>query len=104
MDFSGLLSSAVLQLPMVVIEIVGIVFAIVRWRRHPMASLLFLVGATIRLMVSLAFTVLPFALSGNSGEMRIAFGLVGVLGHIGTALLISAVFVDRVAAAPPTRT
>ncbi len=46
------------RLPLIIVWIVGIVFAILRWRRHPRASLLILIGLVLFILGAFVFSLL----------------------------------------------
>ena len=102
MDPTRLVVSFLPQVPLVLLFTVGIVLAIIRWQRHPLASLLLVVGATIELLLAVAYTVLPYALE-NNGSMMAAFSVLRLVGLVGTALVMAAVFVERPLSATPQR-
>ncbi len=81
--------------PALVLDVVGLVLALVRWQRHPMTSLLFVVSTVIRVTAQLAAFVVPMTGGFESGGLRWLFMLTGLAGHVGGALLIAAVFVER---------
>ena len=86
------------RLPHLAIELSAIVIAIVRWRRHPVVSLLVVVASILGLLVTAAFAVVPMAIesSGLSREaMPLAFGGLSLLGDVSLAVLVGAVFSDR---------
>ncbi len=96
MNFTDVLSSAVTTLPALIIEVVGIVLAVLRWQRHPLASLLFVCGAAVRVMATVGYAVLPRLLMGTgSGMMLPLLGALGLVGNVGLALAVAAVFADR---------
>ncbi len=86
------------RLPHLAIELSAIVFAIMRWKRHPVVSLLVVVASILGLLVTAAFAVVPTAIesSGLPREaVRLAFGGLGLLGDVSLAVLVAAVFSDR---------
>ncbi len=89
---SGLLLS-LFQLPSLLVSLAAIVFAAVRWSRHPMASLLVVLGAGISLLARATAVVLPRVLSGD--RLWWVYAAQGLVGTLGWAMVVAAVFVDR---------
>ncbi len=89
------LTMVVSLLPVLIIEIIGIMLAVLRWRRHPMASMLFLVGAVLRVSVSLAYQVMPQLVGFDGPGRSVLYMGLGLMGAIGLGLLVAAVFVER---------
>lgn len=76
----------------------GVVFAVVRWQRHPMVSALFIGAAVVELLVRTASALVPMTLvrSGRSvSELGWVFGGLNLVGLTGVAISIVAVFIDR---------
>lgn len=86
------------RLPHVAIEVIAIVIAIVRWKRHPVVSLLVVVASTVNLLAMTASAVVPMALQASGLPMQsmgVVFAGLGLLGDVSLALLLAAVFIDR---------
>lgn len=95
------------MLPGIVVMIVGIVLALVRWKIHPRASAFAIVGLGIMLLNRLCstaiYSALPSVLSHSSSfevsEMSAAMlglrVLDGLISGAGLALVLAAVFCDR---------
>ncbi len=103
---TGLLAICLVESPVFLVYLAGLVLAIVRWPRQPRASLLALLGLLVLAGNSLAGMAtnfwLPFALQGG----RFGFGILGnamgilrlgqaVLTALGLSLLLAAVFAGR---------
>ena len=101
MNFMGVLSSAVTTVLTLIIEVAGIALAVLRWPRHPLASLLFVCGAAVRVMVTVGYAVLPRVLEASGSQLMLPLlaGL-GLVGNVGLALAVAAVFADRPSAGP----
>lgn len=81
------------QLPALLVSIGAIVVAAVRWTRHPLASLLVATGAGIGLVARALAVVLPRLVS--PGSLSWIFAAQGLIGTLGFAMVVTAVFVDR---------
>jgi hypothetical protein len=107
MEFGGLvvptLTSIVVQLPVLLVWLVGVILAFIYWGRHPKVSLLFVTGAMIlfvRLVVGTwAGTSLPLILrQGGMAVTRISLVQLGtqvllsLIGAVAWGLLLGAVF------------
>lgn len=82
-------------LPSLVVAVVGVVLAIARWSRHPMASMLLTVGLLLRVGVSLANVVAMEALRSQVGVVSALYLATNVVGVMGLGLIIAAVFAER---------
>ena len=98
------------NLPFLALWLVAGVLAMARWDKHPTASALVLVAAGISVMTRIASVALPIVLRERGMDMvamSSVFTAVGLVGTVGLACLIAAVFVDRDARngppAPPFR-
>ena len=98
------------RIPVMIIWLVGFVFALLRWKRHPLVSLLIVAGLVVQFLSSLLGVVsgiLPLYLHNEMAvplkEANIYLGVVSViniiLGTVGWALLVAALFIKRKPAA-----
>lgn len=105
------LTQLVWQSPVLLVYLVGIILALVFWRRHSGPCLLVLVAAFLLLFVAVTQTIATHSLirareelgwgHGELAWMLSAIGLVGsVLRALGTGLFVAAVFVGRRSAWP----
>lgn len=104
--FLAALSNLVVQLPVLVVWVVGFILAASRWQRHRKVSLFVVLGLSILLITMLAggwlSVWLPQRMRGTSGSLArlgvILFSsrlLISVIGAVGWGLLIAAVFRGR---------
>jgi hypothetical protein len=90
---SILLSQFAVQVPLYVVWVIGIVLAVVRWRRHPRVSLLLLVALVALLLTSLGLTLLrawaTHQMAGPAGwtgqQLSWFFSALGLLGVLVSA-------------------
>jgi hypothetical protein len=91
------------SLPMVVVWIVGILFAFARWRKHPKVSLLVMLSCALSLLMTLVMPIawhFVFAAVRPSGEstryvsLAVSF-LWACLAAVSSGLLIYAALVNR---------
>ncbi|MBN1249442.1 MAG: hypothetical protein JXC32_17405 [Anaerolineae bacterium] len=100
------LSNLLVQLPIIVLWIVGVVVALLRWSRHPRVSLLTLIGLLILLLQSLVtgllvpwlqITLLGRGMHGS--RMGMLMGVVGVVASLiktgAWGLILVAIFSGR---------
>lgn len=59
------------HLPMLILAVVGIVFAAVRWKRHPRVSLLTIAGLGIYLIDFLVYTGIRYALPSMMEALKL---------------------------------
>lgn len=86
------------NLPFLALWIIAGVLALVRWDKHPTASVLVLVAAGISVMTRIASVALPIVLTERGlsmSSMSWVFTAIGLVGTVGLACLIGAAFVDR---------
>jgi len=99
------------QLPVLIVLIVGLIFAIIRWKKHPRTSLLTLIAIVIILIVTILGVIsnsfLPQILYTSNidySTIGIIFSVTSVLFNIMTAvswvLLLIALFGKRKEKAP----
>lgn len=108
--YSGLmltgLVSLVAQILLFLVWLAGIVFAVVRWRRHPRASLLIVIGLVVAmanqaagLALSLSLPQLIDAQFFPSRSLPMIVAAVGwvrsLVSAVAFGLLLAAVFVER---------
>ncbi len=96
------LSAGLVRLPIILVQIVGLVFALVYWRRHPKVSLLVVFALAISFcntLSSLTATWLPITLVDQGwnyaqiGPLMTTMGLIASLvAAISLGLLLFAVF------------
>lgn len=104
-DLHRLLLDVLTQLPSLVTMLICIVVAIVRWKRHPKASLIVIIALTLLGLGSLVFSAVfiwgaRWVVSvGNFDNSQIVFTVIGIVYNILFALAISvlllAVFIQR---------
>jgi hypothetical protein len=104
-DLSSFLASQLWSVPYLGACIVGIFFAVLLWRRHPMVSLLALGGFGILLgNVVIAVGLQYWTIAGEPDDVGVLFRTASALrsltGAVAFALLIGAIFGWR---APPYR-
>ncbi len=103
---SNLFAACLVESPVFLVYLIGLVLAIVHWQRHPRASLFALLGLLVLAGSSLADTAvgywLHFALQGARFRMGVLGNAVGILRlgqaaftSLGLALLLAAVFSGR---------
>lgn len=104
---TSLLTNLATQLPTLLVQFVGLVLALVWWRRHPTVSLVFLGAVLLLIVTNLAgaflFTWLPQELQANQGwSMNQISNLLSVMSFgrsvsaaLGWSLLLYAVFGER---------
>ena len=93
------------QFPLLIVYVVAIVLALVRWQRHPRASAFLLMGAGLLLANSIGWSVAyqvvmssqavgsgPMTLGRVFSIMGIVSGLIAAVGH---GLMVAAVFAGR---------
>jgi len=96
------------QLPQYLVLLGGAIVALARWRRHPQASLLVLIGVGVLFFDSLASDVLNAALPLVAASRALRFGysrlgnvlgacrvVFSVIAAIGYGLLLAAAFAGR---------
>jgi hypothetical protein len=112
------LTQLVVQLPLLLVYLVGLMLALVFWRRHPTPCVLVLISTAILLVASVAQTFLTQYLIHARNErgwepqqlswILSALAMAGsILRAIALSLLLSAVFLGRQAGqrvGPDTRT
>jgi cyanate permease len=84
--------------PAVLLWVVAIVIAVVKWQQQPVASALLLSGGVIEMMLRVAYAVVPQMLISRgvaTTQLSIIYGVMGFVGLIGSGLIIAAVFADR---------
>lgn len=84
--------------PGMLLWIVAIVIAVVRWQHQPVASALVMSGGVIELMLRAAYVVVPKLMIDRgmaATQLSIIYGVLSFFGLIGSGLLIAAAFVDR---------
>ena len=63
-----LLHSLLVRFPLLLLVLAGVIFAIVRWKRHPLVSLLTILGLCFWQIESFAFLFVRHKLPGWLGE------------------------------------
>lgn len=107
MDYGPvLLTSLGYQLPLMLVWLVGFVFAILRWKWHPRVSLLIVIALVLAFfgsIISVISNLLPLYMSRNmnvaASQIGVYMGIIGVvnilLHFVMWILLIIALFVGR---------
>jgi hypothetical protein len=101
-----LLTMMLQRAPVLLVLLGGMIFAVVRWRRHPKVSLLTLVALALYLIKLLLFTALSYAVPQIRESMHLSyavannmFEVLSVLSDISFAviivLLVAAAFIRR---------
>jgi hypothetical protein len=99
------------QVPVLLAYLLGIILALVMWRRYPRPALLTLMGVSLLLLVSVVTPFLSMSLTfrragDGGGHERIGFLLSAIslgsslLRAAGVGLLLAAVFIGRSRPAP----
>lgn len=83
------------QLPQLAVCVVALAVALGRWNRHPQASMLVTIGATLELGASIGSTVMMTVLRDQMGSLSLVFGVMHLVGVTGFALIVAAVFSER---------
>ena len=105
-QFTSILSILIVQLPLILVWVIGLVLAIIRWKRHPRASLFTLIAITGLMILSLAGSLLSVWLPvmirtggwdvSRIGVINTAVGFVrSLLAAILWGLLLAAIFGKR---------
>ncbi len=84
--------------PAMLVWVVAIVLAVVRWQQHPVASALVLSGGIIELMLRAAYVAMPRLMHERgmaAPTLAVLYGALGLVGVAGSALIVAAVFVER---------
>lgn len=82
------------QAPWFLVALGACIVAAVRWSKHPMASLLVVVGLGVQFLARMSSMVLPRLLAGSE-SLNLVFFAQGVVGTLGLGAILAAVFVDR---------
>ncbi len=96
------LSALLSVLPGLLVDLGGLMLALVRWSRHPTASLLASLGLVLRLPSALA-TVWMVQPGLDAGTRFAVAGALGLLANLGLLLVVAAVFAGRGPAAAEGR-
>jgi hypothetical protein len=91
----SLLTTLFGQLPQILVCIVAIVLAVSRWNRHPQASMLVTLGATLELGAALGSMVMLTALREQLVSLSLVFTLMHLVAVAGFGLIVASVFVER---------
>ena len=104
-DLYRLLFDVLTQVPSLFTMLICFVVAIVRWKRHPKASLIVIIGLTFLSLGSLSFTAVfilapRWAVSvGNLDSAQSVFAVLGAIYNVffalAMAVLLLAVFIQR---------
>jgi hypothetical protein len=84
--------------PGMLLWVVAIVIAVVRWQNHPLASALLLTGGVVELMLRAAYVVVPRMMIERhlaAPTLSIVYGVLSLVGVGASALIVAAVFVER---------
>jgi hypothetical protein len=104
--FSYFLTRVVRRLPMLLLALGGIVFAIMRWRSHPRASLMTVVALGIYLVDMVVYTLILYWLPSLVEPMRmstsasrffysVVYFIEDIVFAVTIILLVAAAFADR---------
>ena len=104
--FSYFLTRIARRLPMLLLALGGIVFAIMRWKSHPRASLMTVVALAIYLVDMVIYTMILYWLPGIVEPMRmsstasrffysVVYFLEDIVYAVTIILLVAAAFADR---------
>lgn len=99
---SQLLIQIVGRLPYLIVWIVAVVLAIVRYDRHPVASVLIWVGAALSGLNLAATMMLPSLYSRDPSHFQIASIAIAMVGTGALGCVVAAVFIERAPPNPPT--
>jgi hypothetical protein len=105
-QFASIFSVLIVQIPLILVWLVGIIIAIARWKKHPRISLLSVIAITGLLFLSIAGNYLgmwlPVMLRANNwnisriGVINTAVGFVrSLLSAILWGLILAAIFSKR---------
>lgn len=102
MDYvASIMGEVLVQLPLYITWLVGIVLALVRWKRHPRVSLMTVIALTSMLVLTIAFTSdnlwLPFLIK-NLGLGPIDIGPILLIRIIPEFILLPGVWIVLLAA------
>jgi hypothetical protein len=92
------LTAVLTACPGMLLWVVAIVIAVVRWQSHPVASALVLSGGIIEVMLRAAYAVVPRLMLDRgmaAPQLSIIYTAMGLVGLVGSGLIVAAVFVDR---------
>ncbi len=81
-----LLMSFVQRSPILLVALGGIVFAIIRWRRHPRVSLLVTVGLVFYIIKLTVFAVLYYWLPTLGASMKMSYRAINSLYDVTTVV------------------
>lgn len=100
-----ILRTLLLQLPSLITMFACIVFAIVRWKRHPKVSLTLIISLVLMIAVSVAFAFIYefvpdlFRKPGDLGSTQTVFMVISFfynsLWAVALAILLAAIFMQR---------
>lgn len=86
------MAMALMQLPMLLAAVMALVVAVVRWPRHPMTSMLVVIGVGLQILARAG----TFAAARQVGaENQWVFVGVAAVGALGGLFLLAAVFTER---------
>ncbi|HHX45701.1 MAG TPA: hypothetical protein GX714_17230 [Chloroflexi bacterium] len=101
---STLIAGLLTQVAMLAVWAVGLLLAVIRWRRHPRASALLVAGLVVHLFLSVVGIGLNVALpwlvhSGSGARVGVILQIVTVvrslIGAVGWGLVLAGAFADR---------
>jgi hypothetical protein len=95
------LGSLLIQLPLYITWLVGIVLALVWWKRHPRVSLLAVIGLTAMLILTVLTSIanlwLPFWIE-NFGTGRMGISVIFLIMNILEGILMAGIWIVVLAA------
>ncbi len=100
-QLQALLFSLIPSLPMLIVEVIGIILAINRWQRHPRASAMIVTGLSLMAAASLASNGIRLWLTMNGPVSSIVtiYGAIGLASSVfhaaGVTLLLCGAFANR---------
>ncbi len=94
---TSVLTTILMSVPSLLVELAALVLALARWSRHPTVSMLVVVSSGVHLFTRLAFAVVPMVMTrvGGASEMSLVYGAIGLVGTLGQVMLVAAVFTGR---------
>jgi len=100
------LKNLAVQSPLLIVYLVGFILALVRWRHHPRASLLTVIGSLTAIVIYVFFSVASplfadwiISTSSTRSDIETYFTALAIgrilLHAVGMSLILAAVFVSR---------
>jgi hypothetical protein len=103
MDFYRFFTALALRLPLFLLWLIGIVYAIIRWRNHPRVSLAVVLGFIVLSITACITMMIPLLVSsisqsGNGTVINLFFmtgRITPFVDAVGWVLVLIAIFSDR---------